>query len=84
MPVRRKLTVRLPEENVDFVKRYAAEHGTTVTDVLDRYLSRLRESDVVGQPEARIDPKVEQISGLVPSDVDARGLYHEHLLEKHR
>jgi len=39
---RTKLTVRLPEENVEFVKRYAVEHGLTVTDLLDRYLTRLR------------------------------------------
>jgi len=79
MGERRKLTVRLPQENLEFVKRYAAEHQLTVTDVLDRYLTRLRE----GAEGRRIHPEVEKISGLVPSDVDARALYHEHLLRKH-
>lgn len=79
MGERRKLTVRLPQENLEFVKRYAAEHQLTVTDVLDRYLTRLRE----GAEGRRIHPEVEKISGLVPSEVDARALYHEHLLRKH-
>jgi len=79
MGERRKLTVRLPKENLEFVERYAAEHQLTVTDVLDRYLTRLRE----GAEGRRIHPEVEKISGLVPSEVDARALYHEHLLRKH-
>lgn len=29
-------------------------------------------------------PEVQSISGLVPSDVDAKTLYREHLLKKHR
>jgi len=77
---KRKLTVRLAEDNLEFVKRYAADHGLTVTDVLDRYLTRLRK----GGEDRSLHPGVEAISGLVPTDVDARALYHEHLLEKHR
>lgn len=80
MGARAKLTVRLPREDLDFVKRYAKEHGVTVTDILNRYLSRLRE----GTERRAIHPDIERISGLVPSDVDVQALYHEHLLEKHR
>lgn len=79
MTERTKLTVRLPKENLEFVKRYAAEHHLTVTDVLNRHLTRLREG-TEGRP---IHPSVEKISGLVPPDVDARALYHDHLLGKH-
>lgn len=75
-----KLTVRLPEENLDHLKRYAAEHGLTVTEVLDRFLTRLRE----GGGDREIHPEVERLAGLVPADADARALYHQHLLEKHR
>lgn len=80
MATRAKLTVRLPRENLEFVKRYAAEHGVTVTEVLDRFLTRLRE----GAERGAVHPDVQAISGLVPPDVDAEALYHEHLLEKHR
>ena len=80
MANRVKLTVRLPEHNLDYLKRYAAEHGVTVTDVLDRFLTRLRE----GAEEQPIHPEVQKIVGLIPADVDARALYYEHLVEKHR
>ena len=80
MSTRTKLTVRLPDENLDYLKRYAADRGLTVTEVLDRFLTRLRE----GAEERPVHPEVEKISGLVPPDVDARALYREHLLEKHR
>ena len=75
-----KLTVRLPDENLEFVKRYAKDHGTTVTEVLDRYLTRLREVET----RSGHHPKVERLSGLAPAEADARALYHEHLLDKHR
>lgn len=80
MATRTKLTVRLPEENVEFVKQYAVDHGLTVTDLLDRYLTRLRQS----RAPRPIHPAVERISGIVPADVDAEALYHQHLIEKHR
>ena len=34
MTNRVKLTVRLPGQNLDYLKRYAAEHDMTVTEVL--------------------------------------------------
>jgi hypothetical protein len=80
MANRVKLTVRLPEQNLDYLKRYAAEHGVTVTDVLERFLARLRE----GAEEQAIHPEVQKVVGLIPADIDARALYYEHLMEKHR
>lgn len=80
MEARAKLTVRLPRKDLDFVKRYAKEHGITVTEILSRYLTRLRE----GAEEHTIHPDIQEISGLVPPEVDATALYQEHLLRKHR
>jgi predicted DNA binding CopG/RHH family protein len=31
----RKLTIRLPEEDIDFAKEYAANHGLTMTQLID-------------------------------------------------
>ncbi len=80
MPSRSKLTVRLPDKSLKFLKQYAAEHGLTVTEVLSRFLTRLQE----GTSEEDIHPKVARVSGIVPTKVDAEALYHDHLLEKHR
>lgn len=80
MTTKTKLTVRLPDENIHFLKRYAEEHGTTVTEVLNRFVARMRASET----EHAHHPKVERLSGLVPADADARGLYYERMLDKHR
>ncbi len=74
-----KLTVRLPKEEIEFAKQYAQEHQVTVADLFDRYLRRLQDAS-----GSTIHPEVEKISGLVPSDVDAKELYSEHLARKHR
>ena len=74
-----KLTVRLPKEEIEFAKQYAQEHRVTVAELFDRYLRRLQDAS-----GAAIHPAVEKISGLVPADVDAREVYLEHLVSKHR
>lgn len=74
-----KLTVRLPVDDIAFLKVYARDHGITVTEALHRYLYRMRELE-----RADIHPEVSKFTGLAPSDVDAAAAYSEHLKEKHR
>ena len=73
-----KLTIRLPRKDVEFVKAYARTHGLTVTEVIDRYLRRMRSLDSHSPA-----PELEAITGLVPSDVDALEEYRRHLRDKH-
>lgn len=73
-----KLTVRLPKKDLEFAKKYAQEHRMTVTELIDRYLRRLQ----VESPGA-IHPEVERMSGLVPAEVDAEVLYHDHWVKRH-
>lgn len=74
-----KLTVRLPADEVAFVKEYAKLHSITVTEVLHRYLSRLKNAEGFG-----IHPDVVKLSGIVPPQVDALAEYHQHLAGKHQ
>jgi hypothetical protein len=73
-----KLTVRLPKNDLEFAKRYAQAHRMTVTELIDRYLRSLQ-----GEVGA-IHPEVERISGLIPSEVDARAEYRQQVLDKYR
>ena len=74
-----KLTLRLPKVDVEHAKAYAKDHGITVTELIDRYFRRLE------RPSGRgVHPEVALFAGLVPSGVDARALYAEHLLDEHR
>ncbi len=74
-----RLTVRLPVDDIAYLKGYAQERGITVTDVLHRYLFQLRALE-----QAHIHPEVSRLSGLAPSDLDANEVYAERLENKHR
>lgn len=71
-----KLTLRLPREDVEYAKAYAQAHGLTVTEVIDRYLRRMRAAD-----ERSPSPELEAITGLVPGDVEEE--YRRHLHQMH-
>lgn len=73
-----KLTIRLPRQDVEFAKAYAKAHRLTVTEVIDRYLRRMR---TLESPSP--SPALEAITGLVPSDVAAEEDYQRHLQKKH-
>lgn len=73
-----KLTIRLPRQDVEFAKAYAAAHGLTVTEVIDRYLRRMRALE-----QRSPAPELEAITGLVPHDIDAEAEYRRHVQDKH-
>jgi hypothetical protein len=74
-----ELTLKLPAEEVEFLKDYAEQHGTTVADLVARYVKLLQKL-----PSRPPHPANLQFTGLVPEDVDVRELYLQHMLEKHR
>ncbi|SHF70653.1 hypothetical protein SAMN02745148_03340 [Modicisalibacter ilicicola DSM 19980] len=73
-----KLTIRLPRQDVEFAKAYAKAHDLSVTEVIDRYLRRMRALGN-GVPS----PELDFITGLVPADVDAEAEYRKYQQEKH-
>lgn len=72
-----KLTVRVPRDLLDNVKRYAAEHNTTLTDLIEAYLRR-----IPAQKSLAEAPIVRRLSGALPQDVDLSD-YKKHLEEKY-
>jgi hypothetical protein len=72
-----KLTVRVPRDLLENVKRYAAENNTTITDLIEAYLRRI-------PPEEPLDdaPIVRRLSGILPENVSIQD-YHEHLEEEY-
>lgn len=71
-----KLTIRLPQDELDFVRRYAAEHRLTLTDLVSRYFRRLQQPRNHGK--AGIHPDVAAISGLLPANIDMRREHRQH------
>ena len=71
-----KLTVRVPRELLDNVKRYAAQNNTTLTALIEAYLRR-----IPNQGEMKNAPIVRRLSGVLSQDVSTED-YKKHLEEK--
>ena len=72
------MTIRVSEDVLDGAKRYAREHGTTLTRLVTVYLERLgRETDPLASA-----PITRGLAGLLPSSVE-RSEFRDHLEEKH-
>ena len=72
-----KLTVRVPRELLENVKRYAAENNTTLTDLIEAYLRRIP----AGQSMENA-PIVRRLSGTLTQDVVIQD-YKKHLEDKY-
>ena len=72
-----KLTVRVPRELLENVKRYAAQQGTTLTELIEAYLRR-----VPAQYPMEDAPIVRRLSGTLPAEISIQD-YKGHLEEKY-
>jgi hypothetical protein len=72
-----KLTVRVPKDLIENVKRYAQENNTTLTALIEAYLRR-----IPSQEQFEDAPIVRQLSGTLSQDVTLQD-YKEHLAEKY-
>lgn len=72
-----KLTVRVPRDLLENVKRYAAQNNTTLTDLIEAYLRHI-------PAQAPLDdaPIVRRLSGLLSQDVSVDD-YKNYLEEKY-
>ena len=74
---RTKLTVRVPRDLLENIKRYAAQNNTTITALIEAYLRRLP-----AQPPLENAPIVRWLTGTLSSDVTIQD-YRQHLAEKY-
>ena len=77
-----KLTLRLKKKVIDQAKKYANDHDTSLSKLIENYLSAITtESKSVD----KISPLVQSISGVIhiSENDEHQGKYHEHLQEKY-
>ena len=74
-----ELILQLPAEEMKFLEAYARKHGTTATELLARYVNRLKNID-----KRALHPDIVSITGLVPEQINGKAEYLQHLLEKHK
>jgi hypothetical protein len=72
-----KLTVRVPRELLENIKRYAAENNTTLTDLIEAYLRRIPATQSMENA-----PIVRRLSGTLKPGVTLQD-YKKHLEEKY-
>jgi len=77
-----KLTLRLKKKVIVQAKKYANDHETSLSKLIENYLSAItNESKSI----ENISPLVQSLSGVIqlPGNGDAKEKYHEHLMEKY-
>jgi hypothetical protein len=72
-----KLTVRVPKELLENVKRYAKQNDTTLTALIEAYLRR-----IPAQEPFEDAPIVRRLSGTLSQEVTIHE-YKDHLAEKY-
>jgi hypothetical protein len=72
-----KLTVRVPRDLLENIKRYAAQNNTTLTDLIEAYLRR-----IPAQKPLENAPIVRRLSGSLSPEVTILD-HKKHLEEKY-
>ncbi len=72
-----KLTVRVPRDLLENIKRYAAENNTTLTDLIEAYLRRIPLREPLDRASI-----VQRLSGILSQNVSEED-YKKHLEEKY-
>ena len=74
-----ELTITLPASEVAFLQGFAKRHNTTISNLIDHYIKQLQMLEKYAH-----HPEAEKFAGILPSDLDGREVYYEHLEKKHR
>jgi hypothetical protein len=72
-----KLTVRVLRDRLETLKRYAADHNTSLTDLINAYLEQVTAQQMVSRM-----PIVARLSGVLSADLSVED-YRKHLEEKY-
>jgi hypothetical protein len=72
-----KLTVRVPRDLLENIKRYAAQNNTTITDLIEAYLRRIPAQEPLDNA-----PIVLRLTGTLSPVVSIQD-YKKHLEEKY-
>jgi len=77
-----KLTLRLKKKINDQAKRYANDHETSLSKLIENYLSAITNES---RSIEKISPLVQSLSGVIQlsENEDPKGKYQEHIKEKY-
>jgi len=73
---RRKLTLSVDEGAIDTARRYSKRHGTSVSELVTRYLGSLEDT------RRKTTPIVSKLRGILPPDATIED-YRRYIADKH-
>ncbi len=86
---KQKLTLALESDLIAYGKSYAAERGTSVSELLETYLAQLRATPALPDGDGasalvrRIRSELEQGQQQAPQQVDQKAVRSDHLRTKY-
>ena len=77
-----KLTIRLKKKVIDQAKKYANDHETSLSKLIENYLSAITEES---RSTEKISPLVQSLSGVIQlsENEDPKRTYQQHVKEKY-
>ncbi|MCP4363552.1 MAG: hypothetical protein GY796_36600 [Chloroflexi bacterium] len=75
---KKKLTLRVNARLIDQAKNYAKKHNTSISQLVETFFL-----DLTNIEENEHTPFVQQLTGILPADIDAEETYHDYLVEKY-
>ena len=78
MPAKTKLTIRTEKQWLEYAKRYAKRHDTTVTQLVTDFFRHLALKEKSASPT----PVLDRLTGILSPDVSVDE-YYKHLAEKY-
>lgn len=77
-----KLTLRLKKRVIDQAKKYANDHDTSLSKLIENYLSAITNES---KSMENISPLVKSLTGVIQmsSTQDLKENYHKHINEKY-
>lgn len=77
-----KLTLRLKKKVIDQAKKYANDHDTSLSKLIENYLEAVTSTSGI---EDHISPLVKSLSGVIqlPDNSGHKEKYHKHISEKY-
>ncbi|HHJ07385.1 MAG TPA: hypothetical protein ENK24_07785 [Anaerolineae bacterium] len=75
---KKKLTIRVDARLLEQAKTYAKTHDTSVSRLVEDYFSKLPKKN-----NKERSSLVQQLTGILPADVDVEKVYGDYLLEKY-
>jgi hypothetical protein len=77
-----KLTLRLKKKVIDQAKKYANDHETSLSKLIENYLSAITNET---KTDETISPLVKSLTGVIhlSATEDLKEKYHKHINEKY-